>query len=42
MLTEFTGQMNILLARDISEREARPTEPLVILQTILAITPYDV
>jgi len=42
MLTEFTGQINILLARDLPEREARPTEPLVILHTILAITPYDV
>jgi len=41
-LTRFTGQINILLARDLSEREARPTEPLVILHTILAITPYDV
>lgn len=35
MLTKFTGEINILLARDLSEREARPTEPLVILQTIL-------
>jgi len=42
MLTKFTGQINILLPRDLSEREARPTEPSVILQTILAITPNDV
>jgi hypothetical protein len=41
MLTEFTGRINILLAKDIPEREARPTEPLVILLTILAITPYE-
>ena len=42
MLTKFTGQINILLARDLSEREARPTEPSVILHIILVITPYDV
>jgi hypothetical protein len=42
MLTEFTGQINILLTRDIPERDARPTEPLIILRTMLAITPYDI
>jgi hypothetical protein len=41
MLTEFTGHINILLARDVPERDARPTEPLMILHTILALTPYD-
>jgi hypothetical protein len=42
MLIKFTGQINILLARDLTEREARPTEPVVIIHTILAITPCDV